>query len=145
MKLNPRLQGAHIIKEIKANYPDKYVVAYTGGTENRLIQESIVIADRYVPKDTDIEDWCDLLDSAIRDQINPVSTWRKLRHRVLEAGISPIQLAELEDVYVRSYRSGPEATRLSLTKQIDQLEIKGDAKSIINSLLASAIFALLFG
>jgi DNA-binding NarL/FixJ family response regulator len=104
--MNPSMQGAHLISEIKKNFPQKYVLAYTGGAQGAILERSIQIADDYLKKDVDIDDWCDHLDNAIEILANPAKIWRQVRHRLLDAGISPYQLAVLEDTFVRNALCG---------------------------------------
>ena len=54
--LSKRLQGAQIIREIKKSYPEKFVIAYTGGGYSEAFEHSISIADRYLKKDANIEE-----------------------------------------------------------------------------------------
>lgn len=71
LSFGPRLQGAQVIKEIKKNYPDKYVIAYTGGGSSEISELAISFSDQYLKKDADIEEWCELLDEAIMQISNP--------------------------------------------------------------------------
>ena len=124
--------------------PEKYVVAYTGGSEIRLIQESITLADRYVQKDAQIEDWCEILDVAICEITNPILTWKKLRYKLLDSGIPPLDLAVLEDTYVRTYNSGYDKSKQSLEDRVGELQLPSDIRSIVLNLVASAIFKFAF-
>ena len=64
--LNPGAQGAHLIREIKKHYPEKFVIAYTGASPPSLISRSARDnADAMIKKDSNIEDWIDALDRAI--------------------------------------------------------------------------------
>ena len=144
VSLSPTLQGAHIIAEIKKSYPEKIVVAYTGGGYSDIYEAGVSIADHHLKKDANIEEWCDLLDTAISELSNPAIVWRKTRHRLLDADVTPYQLALLEDTFVRNVLKGREELELKLTEQANKLNLVGHAQSIINSLLASAIFAWIF-
>jgi hypothetical protein len=65
--LDPRKQGAFLIREIKAHFPDKYVIAYTGGSMNQtLTREAIQSSDAFMKKDEIIEEWTEKLDGVIR-------------------------------------------------------------------------------
>jgi hypothetical protein len=86
--LNASQQGAHLIKEIKANYPEKYVIAYTGSGNSPLFQEAFARSDLYLPKDARTDQWIETLDAAIEDLTNPMVVWKKYRLRLLEQGIS---------------------------------------------------------
>ena len=143
--LHEELQGAHVIREIKKNYPEKVVFAYTGGsTESRVTREAIASADYYLRKDVDIAEWCEKLDHAISDLASPVIVWKVFRLRLLESGITPIQLAEMEDVFVRSYGSGYDIARARFQALADKSNITNNARSVISSFISSVIFGLIF-
>jgi hypothetical protein len=144
-KLNPTQQGAHIIKEIKRNYPSKFVVAYTGGANQDLLAESVGSADQFTKKDTSIEKWCELLDMAIQKIANPASLWRQARHLLLDRGVSPFDIACLEDTLVESLLDDPQSVGEALSRKAYQLELKDDVRAIVNSLVASALIAMLTG
>lgn len=140
-ELNPGQQGAHIIREIKANYPEKYVVAYTGGAPPELLVPSVEAADKFTQKDTSIEDWCELLDEGARAVIHPAVVWKKNRHRLLDKGVTPFQLACLEDVLVRTLLRDPSLIQRSLDLKSEELKLPSDVRAIVNSLIATALFA----
>ena len=143
--LHNHLQGAHVIREIKNNYPDKIVFAYTGGaTESRITREANVSADYYLKKDVDIAEWCQKLDSAITDLANPISVWKKFRLRLLEAGVTPLQLADMEDAFVRNYRSGPDKTRARIEDCTIRSKLSTNVQAIVQSFVASVLFKLIF-
>jgi DNA-binding NarL/FixJ family response regulator len=102
LSFGPRLQGTQVIREIKKNFPDKFVIAYTGGGSSEVSEAAISFADQYLKKDADLEDWCEILDTANTHISNPVTVWRKLRHTLLDAGATPYQVARLEDSFVQN-------------------------------------------
>jgi hypothetical protein len=100
MGLSTTMQGAHLIRETRKNFPEKIIVSYTGGGRPDLLETSIQFSDYIIRKDAGVEEWCHALDQAIEALANPAIVWKKLRHRLLDAGITPYQLAELEDLFV---------------------------------------------
>lgn len=142
-KLNPILQGAHIISEIKKSYPEKITIAYTGGPNNDLMINSMKVADNSIKKDASIEDWCDILDDSILQLANPVSVWKKYRIRLLDAGVSPAELLYLEDDFVKSFESSPRAFGSALTQRSVKLNLGKEARTLVNSLVSNALFYLL--
>lgn len=144
-QLNATQQGAHLIKEIKGNYPEKYVIAYTGTGQSPLLQAAFSVSDAYLPKDTHIEDWVSTLDRAIETLTNPITVWKKYRIRLLDAGVTPSQLASLEDAFVSSYSLGQAKTKGSVENQVSVLGLTADVRAIIDGLISSVIFKLLFG
>ena len=142
LELHPTLQGAQIISEVKKSYPEKVLVAYTGGGHKELIEKSLQFSDYYLPKDAGIEDWCRILDEAIRDLANPATVWRKFRHRLLDAGVTPYQLAQIEDRFVRKSLAGKEFSVQDMEKEADRLHIPNVAKSLIAHFIVHAVFEM---
>ena len=138
-RLNPTLQGAHVIREIRKNYPDKFVIAYTGGAAQELLAPSIELADRFTQKDTSIENWTELLDGVIYDLANPAYVWMRLRPRLLEIGMTPIELAILEDKYVRCFEGEASDYEINIGKLEESSDISPEVKGIIQSLTGSGI------
>jgi hypothetical protein len=101
--LNPTDQGAHVIREIKTQFPEKYVLAYTGGAANSGITRlGNQFADSYIKKDADIATWQDKLDRAIEEVSNPVIVWKKFRTRLLDKyDLNLIDVMQFENTYVK--------------------------------------------
>jgi CheY-like chemotaxis protein len=139
------LQGAYLIEEIKANYPEKVVIAFTGGSASRNIsRRALKTADGYLKKDASIEEWRDVLDKHIRELSDPVIVWRQLRLRLVKAGIAPLDLVKLEDGYVASIRKGAGATKASLEGISSQSDFDPGVRKEITGFLASKAFDLVF-
>jgi len=95
-------EGAFIIREIHANYPNKQIIAYTSFTYNADYNQFFSLADYVVPKDFAIDDWINLLDERVKKAIDPVFQWKKIRTYLLDNDISTITIAKIEDKYVQS-------------------------------------------
>lgn len=65
-------EGAFVIKEIKANYPAKQVIAYTGSSYDPAYNEYMNLADAVISKGVSIEDWIALVDEQIQKAVNPI-------------------------------------------------------------------------
>jgi hypothetical protein len=144
--LGARTQGAFVIREIRANYPEKYVIAYTGGAASDIIsREALQVSDFLLKKDTDIDTWVDKLDSIILRLLNPYEVWQRQRKALVDRGVDTLTILKLEDAFVRSIvsRSEPEASPLARILSSDQ--IAGDVRALVRSLIASGLFRLLVG
>jgi len=86
VKLSPKNGGATLIKEIKKNYPNKSVIAYTASSFN--------------PKVSD--DWVSILDDFIEKRFDLKYQWRLTRTALLEKGLSIVEVAKLEAEYVNA-------------------------------------------
>lgn len=141
MYFDKNLQGASIISEIKKEYPEKIVIAYTGAARNKLAAKQAELrADKILTKDTTIEKWIETLDFFIRDTIDPYRIWNKIRIRLIELEISTKDILIIEDAFVRSFEE-KDKNFDALKKIISKSDLKSDARSIISSLIGSAIFS----
>jgi len=136
--------GASIIREIKKNYPTKFVVAYSGARANSV--EAVAareFADEFIKKDADITRWVERLDEIINTVIDPYEMWLAARQGLLDNEIDIRRIVELEDAYVRSVKSKDgnfEPLKTVLTK----IDLRGNSKAIVQGLISSAIYALVF-
>lgn len=141
-KLNPEMQGAHVIREIKLSFPDKTVVAYTGGSSNTLIQTGVLFADHFLQKDSPIDDWIELLDECILSYTNPIDIWKRTRSRLLFNGLDPFRITLLEDVYVDNWLKANQNTGAVLSDKVKSLEISPVMSKVIQTLCIESIKGL---
>jgi DNA-binding NarL/FixJ family response regulator len=145
-QLHSELQGAHLIRELKTHYPEKVVIAYSGIARNagmaRAAQDH---ADKFLRKDADIDSWIEALDAAILQVSDPVYMWKEFRKRVLDSGMTPFQLAELEDAFVNNLFEGDAKVQTSIGDRVSRLGLQGDLRSIVTGFVSSLIFKALVG
>lgn len=98
-------EGAFVIKEIKAHYPAKQVIAYTGSSYDPAYNEYMNLADAVISKGISIEDWISLVDDQIQKAVDPMFQWDRLRRHLLECGVSTAYVAKLEDKYVKAVKA----------------------------------------
>ena len=143
--LDPRLQGASIIAEVRRSFPEKYVIAYTGAALNQVAaRQANALADDTLKKDADIEDWIGLLDKYMNASQDPFKVWIRIRSTLIDRGVDTKDVLCLEDAYVRSIKKG-DAHFIRLTKQADKLRLRDDVRSIINGIISSIAFSYMFG
>lgn len=142
---NPDLQGAHLIAEIKRAYPEKYIIAYTGGSSDREVYARAKMhADCFVKKDETIDEWVSVLDEAIEKIVNPTVAWKNIRPKLLESDVTPYELAILEDAFVRGLKTKNGSVE-KIKEKSESLSLSSSAKSIIASLVSNAIFSIATG
>lgn len=136
--------GASLIKEIKASYPTKIVIAYTGAraTTNEAITAK-EYCDHFLKKDADLTEWSEMLDAYVAQVVDPYTMWIRARDGLLDLEIDLRDILRLEDAYVRSVQS-KDVDFKTLKQVLDKADVSGHAKGIIQSLAASAIYALIF-
>jgi hypothetical protein len=143
-ELDARKQGSFVIREIRANYPEKYVIAYTGGGANEIIsREAYQVSDSFLKKDADIDAWVNTLDRLILRLLDPYTVWQRQRSALIEREVDTLTILKLEDAYVRSItlQSDPEHSTLSRLLSSDR--ISDDVRAIVRSLIASGLIKLL--
>jgi len=133
-------QGAEIIKEIKLNYPNTLVVAYTGaGFQSREVKHAKEAADEILRKDADIAEWREILDPLVQSALNPVEIWHRFRLQLVKQGADTFFILKLEDAYVRSLEKKDTAFRKMLDV-VDQDSANAKWRSMIVYFVASSIF-----
>ena len=114
--LDARKQGAFVIREVKASYPEKYVIAYTGGLTHEVIsREAFQTSDSFLKKDADIDTWVGKLDDFILQLLDPYIVWQRQRTALVQRQVDTLTILTLEDAYVRSiiFKSTPEKSALA--------------------------------
>ena len=97
------LQEASLIKQIRASYPQIYVIAYSGAHPSSLLYRSASeFADEMFEKIADVDKWTDLLDTYVGKCCQASEFWQRFRLHLAEKGIDAIQLMILEDAFVRA-------------------------------------------
>jgi hypothetical protein len=138
-----KYQGGFIINEVKRNYPEKFVLAYTGGSlDVAVVSYAQTFADDFLKKDADINEWRDKLDEVIGLLSNPLEVWRRQRDALVDADVSTLEILKLEDAFVRSVKEG---NPRPYVLYVNNPRINKDIRAIGQSLIASGIFKLLFG
>lgn len=140
-----KAQGATLISEIKKVYPEKIVIAYTGGAAgDAAVQAATERADALIRKDVDGEEWAAKLDDLGVAAIDPHVIWQKVRARFIELDADTKDILLLEDAFVRSVLS--RQTDLStLTRMLSSINVGPDVRAIVQGLASSVIFTAIFG
>lgn len=140
-----KLQGASLISEIKKNFPEKIVIAYTGAALNdRSVKVAADRSDRILKKDVDIDDWVDALDDATRQAVDPYVIWNRVRARFVEMGVDTKDIIILEDAYVDAVQK--KDISFGSMKSINSGgDVRQDARAIVNGLISSLVFKAIFG
>lgn len=141
-KLGYEKEGAFIIREIHANYPNKQIIAYSSYTYNADYNQYFSLADYVAAKDISIDDWVSVLDARINEIINPRHQWDKIRIYLLNNGISTITIAKIEDKYVESINNKKLDTLVSFVEGEDS-KLRTIITDFTTSLCAKIILGLL--
>lgn len=140
------MQGAFFIDEIKKNYPEKVVVAYTGGTSNLLIsREASKLSDFFLKKDATIEEWRDKLDDAIVELLDPHRLWNRQRSTLVSRDIDTLSILKIEDAFVRSVLERNSSDNSPFVQYVNSGKTSKDVRAVVTSMIASGLYALLVG
>lgn len=145
LNFDDRKQGATLIREIRHNYPSIMVAAYSGASaSSEQAKAAIALADKFIKKDADNDEWAQALDSLIRDASDQRKIWLRIRRSLIDDGIDTKALLILEDAYVRSVISG-KSNFGDLTEVAAKRGLSKFAVDVINGLVSSAIFRAFTG
>lgn len=139
-RFSEAFEGAFIIKEIKKNYPNKHVIAYTASQYDASYNTYLAEADNVIPKGTSLEDWIAILDDEIDKIVNPVHQWKLVREKLLKNDVSTIETARLESEYVRSFKEKDKKPLEKMAKQGADV-----VKSVMTQVLGSAAVKFFLG
>ena len=96
-------QGAFVVKEIRRQYPEKFIVAFTGANlGNPLFRQAVAFADSSIRKDSDANEWVQHLDGIVDIIVDPRTYWRRIRRILIDADLDTSTILDLEDGYVRA-------------------------------------------
>ncbi len=142
MAFDPNGQGAELIKQIRKQYPNIYILAYTG---NLMSNPQAVIAkeraDSFIDKDADLEKWSEILDEYIDNVLDPVENWKRTRKNLIEIDTPTLEIIELESAYAKDI-SANDKSFTNLKKRIGSGGTSGVIKSIIGGLITQALLGM---
>lgn len=138
--LSKQYEGAYLIKEIKQNYPDKRVIAYTASQYDPSYNKYLNYADELLQKGTSLEDWVTILDEQINKAVDPIYQWCVFRNALLNNGVVTIDVAKMESDFVEACKE----------KDFDSFEKKaqkfnGEVKNLVVEILSSSAVKLIKG
>lgn len=137
--LSDKYEGAHLVKQIKKEFPDKMVISYSAIGYDSEYEEYLSYADAKVPKGSSIEDWTSIIDEWIEKKANPTVLWENTRTKLLNAGVPIAQIAKYETKYVCAVKSG----KFESMKKLYERKSETGAKIMVE--LLKGVLALIKG
>lgn len=96
-------KGVSTMKEIKKNSPFSYLIAHSAARENTgYVQEAKKYADTFIPKNMDIDDVVNDLDSELNKRFTPAGYWKLVRNHLLEKNVDIKALVLMEHFWVKA-------------------------------------------
>jgi len=139
---NYKTEGAGLIGEIKANYPNIYVLAYTGNLRGGLASSAREVADGFLRKDATNEQWVLLLDEYVDKTTSVQQVWLNARRNLCDLGVETHVVLALEKAYCEDVLS-KDADFSMLRKTQSDTAIGATAKNIVTGIVSNGIFAAL--
>lgn len=133
-------EGAHVLSEIQKNFPDKYLIAYTGMTHSVAVTNRLRKVDAVTPKDASIEIWVDLLEKALKEVGDPRQRWIRLRTSLLEKGAPLYDVFKMEQAFIKSMTNRNADILASAAKKST---ISSEAKELVLKFAAFALVQLI--
>lgn len=134
-------QGAFVIKEIRRQFPEKYIVAFSGASlGNPLFKQGISGSDYSIRKDADSDSWVQMLDDIVDQILDPKSHWYRIRKILVSANVDTSSILDLEDAYVRALEE-PASSSVMRTyrEKAGSLLISPEVKAAALRVVTSAI------
>ena len=135
-------EGAFLIREIKAHYPNKIIIAYTGSTYDASYNVYLKNADRILTKGKKTEDWVETLDEVIKLAIDPIYQWKKTRTKLLDNDVRISLVSELESNYVQAIKDKNFTSFEDLMNNIKDQKNNDKVYAILKDLLSSILVKL---
>lgn len=88
---NSEFEGAFLLRELKKKYPYKGFAAYTGSAFDIRIN-TFLVDIQIIKKDITIDEWCNAIDSLIRNISDPKTVWNRIRKDLLDKEVSLLDL-----------------------------------------------------
>jgi DNA-binding NarL/FixJ family response regulator len=96
-------EGAHLFREIRRAFPEKYIIAFSGFRFDATYNEYFRVADVSLKKDTDTEAWVKVLDEAISIMSDSKFRWLRMRRFLLEeARLELWTVLQIETAFIDS-------------------------------------------
>ncbi len=142
-KFGSKFEGAHVISEIRKKYPFKILIAYTAHLQDPSFNRYLRLADANVKKDSDSDEWIELLDISIKDATDVIQRWEKIRDFMIKSGIPMFTIVRLENEYVTTLLKNGKIDDFPSQKILN--ELPKDIRAVLQSFTASILFKLATG
>lgn len=136
-------EGAHLFREIRRAFPEKFIVAFTGFRFDATYNEYFRSADVSLKKDTDTEGWVKVLDEAIQVMAEPKHRWLRMRRFLLEeAKLELWTVLLLESAFIEAVLS---KDKDKLLGKVTSIGIPDETKKMLVSFAGSLFTDVLTG
>jgi len=134
------VEGAYVISEIRKQYPDKYIIAYSTNSFNMSYQSYINKADLSLSKANTIQEWTEILDKAVDIISDPKRRWIRMRGELLSSGMELYDIFKLEQSYIKSVL---EKSEEPLSEKCKSLELDPRVKDLMSTFITTALSTII--
>lgn len=121
-------EGAYIVSEIRKEYPDKFLIGYTGETHSIQKTNALSKADIRMEKDAPVEAWVKNLEIGVREVMHPGNRWKRMRRALLERGVEIFDVLLLEQSFIKSVKNNnPDYFK----RKVELIGLEGEAKDVV--------------
>lgn len=133
--LGGKHEGAHLFREIRKAFPEKYIIAFTGYRFDPTYNEYFRSADVSLKKDTESEAWVEVLDAAAATMSDPTTRWLRVRRHLLDVAELDLWLVlQLEQAFIASVEAG---TKEPLVGSLGSLRVPEETGKLLKSFATS--------
>ena len=134
-------QGLSLAEDIKRMYPTKKVIVFSATLQQYSANYILkTVVDGSFEKSPKIDTRNNIIDTCLRDVINPKSNWLKFRQRLLDADVPITEVAKFESYYVKRINGHKKLDRDTIVRFFKNAKA---CIEIVNELLAVVkLFAL---
>lgn len=132
-------QGAHVLAEIRRLYPDKFLIAYSGGVFGPTYKKYWDMCDVFLRRDVGTDQWVETLDRGIVELGDPVRHWSRVRKLLLDSGVSAFEVYLLEEAYIKSMLT---KQSYHLERAMDRVKKTTTAGEILDHIATGLVIAI---
>lgn len=94
-------EGAHLLAEIRKQFPDKYLILHTRHSLDASYLQALRVADKALRKNTDPEVWVAALDEATLAMLSSKQRWLRMRNYLIQsASVDLFAVLKIEQQYI---------------------------------------------
>jgi hypothetical protein len=133
------LEGAHLVEEIKKRFPDKYLIANSGGAFGPEYNRALKSSEVFIRRGGPVEDWVQVLDAAIHQIGDPVQYWLRIRTLLLAHNFSTFDVFLLEDAFVKAIEKKDEFILSKAIRNANRIKNTGEILETVSGGLVSVV------
>lgn len=136
-KFGSSLEGAFVLNQLKQAYPMKEYAVYSSSLYNPEMTSALQ-GISIIKKDQPSDEWCNDIDSLIRNVTNPKLIWQKIAIKMIENNIPTSVIRKVEHEYVECVRDKA-GDFTGFPSKHCLSDVESDVSGIVHSLIAGIV------